>query len=110
MLARFFAVASLAALAVATSPLALRDGQCNTGNIQCCQSSTTTSNYNEAARSVGLAEIAAEVVGNVGLNCSPITVIGAGSGASCNQQPMCCSGNKMNGLVNIGCTPINIYL
>ncbi|KAG2121251.1 hydrophobin [Suillus clintonianus] len=110
MLARFFAVASLVALAVATSPLALRDGQCNTGDIKCCQSSTTTSNYNKAARSLGLVEIAAEVVGQVGLDCSPVTVIGTGSGAMCNQQPMCCSGNKMNGLVNIGCTPINLGL
>jgi hypothetical protein len=42
MLARLFAVVSLAALAVAT-PLGLRDGQCNTGNIQCCQSSTSVS-------------------------------------------------------------------
>jgi hypothetical protein len=42
MLARFFAVASLAALAVAT-PLSLRDGQCNTGSIQCCQHSTSVS-------------------------------------------------------------------
>ncbi|KAG1765973.1 hypothetical protein EV702DRAFT_1151019 [Suillus placidus] len=33
MLVRFFAVAFLAALAVAT-PLSLRDGQCNTGNIR----------------------------------------------------------------------------
>ncbi|KAG1727596.1 hydrophobin [Suillus lakei] len=110
MLARFFAVASLAALAIATSPLTLRDGQCNTGNIKCCQSSTTTSTYNKAARSLGLVEIAAEVIGAVGLNCSPITVIGTGSGTTCNQEPMCCSGNQMNGLVNIGCTPINLNL
>ncbi|KAG1722210.1 hydrophobin [Suillus lakei] len=110
MFARFFAVASLALLAVATSPLALRDGQCNTGDIKCCQSSTSTSTYNSVARSVGLVEIAAEVIGAVGLNCSPITAIGTGGGATCSQQPMCCSGNQMNGLVNIGCTPINLGL
>jgi hypothetical protein len=40
-------------------------------------------------------EIAAGVVGQVGLACSPVSVIGTGSGASCNQQPMCCSNNKM---------------
>ncbi|KAG1742104.1 hypothetical protein EDB19DRAFT_1827765 [Suillus lakei] len=60
MFARFFTVAFLAALAFAT-PLTLRDGQCNTGDIQCCQSSTTTSNYNKAAKSLGLAEIAAGI-------------------------------------------------
>ncbi|KAG2112416.1 hydrophobin-3 precursor [Suillus clintonianus] len=109
MFARFFTVAFLAALAVAT-PLTLRDGQCNTGDIQCCQSSSTTSNYNKFAKSLGLAEVGAEVVGTLGLSCSPISVIGTGSGATCNQQPMCCSNNKMNGLVNIGCTPINLKL
>ncbi|KAG1758153.1 hydrophobin-3 precursor [Suillus occidentalis] len=109
MFARFFTVVFFAALAVA-NPLSLRDGQCNTGDIQCCQSSTTTSTYNKAAKSLGLVEIAAGVVGQVGLACSPVSVIGTGSGASCNQQPMCCSNNKMNGLVNIGCTPINLKL
>ncbi|KAG1718523.1 hypothetical protein EDB19DRAFT_898732 [Suillus lakei] len=85
MLARFFAVASLAALAVAT-PLSLRDGQCNTGDIQCCQSSTSTSTYNKAADLLGLVQVVAGVAGSVGLNCSPISAVGAGSGVECNQQ------------------------
>ncbi|KAG2742137.1 hydrophobin-3 precursor, partial [Suillus brevipes Sb2] len=102
-------VASLAVLAVAT-PLSLRDGQCNTGSIQCCQHSTSTSNYNKAAQILGLVPIGADVAGSVGLSCSPISAVGTGSGASCNQQPMCCSNNKMNGLVNVGCTPINLSL
>ncbi|KAG2112405.1 hydrophobin [Suillus clintonianus] len=109
MLARFFAVASLVALAVAT-PLALRDGQCNTGNIQCCQNSASTSDYNKAAQLLGLMQVAAGVAGSVGLSCSSISAIGTGSGAECDQQPMCCSNNKMNGLVNVGCTPINLRL
>ncbi|KAG0698901.1 hydrophobin [Suillus ampliporus] len=109
MLARFFAVASLAALAVAT-PLALRDGQCNTGNIQCCTGSQSHTEYNQFASQCGLAQIAASVIGAVGLNCSPITAVGTGNGARCNQKPMCCSNNKMNGVVNVGCSPMDVYL
>ncbi|KAG1796106.1 hydrophobin [Suillus subaureus] len=109
MFARFFTVVFLAALAVA-SPLTLRDGQCNTGNIQCCQSYTSTSDYNKMANLRGVAEIAAGIAGKVGQNCSPMTAVGLANGARCNQQPMCCSNNKMNGLVNVGCTPINLGL
>ncbi|KAG1733393.1 hydrophobin [Suillus paluster] len=109
MFARFFAVASLAALAVAT-PLALRDGQCNTGNIQCCSGSTSATSYNAASQILGLAPLVGQVVGAVGLDCSPITAVGTGGGATCNQQPMCCSNNKMNGVVNVGCSPMSLRL
>jgi len=43
----------------------------------------------------------------LGVNCSPITGIGA-SGTSCSSQTVCCTGNNFNGLINVGCTPINI--
>jgi hypothetical protein len=35
--------------------------------------------------------IFADVLGDVGLGCSPISVIGTGDGANCLQQPVCCS-------------------
>ncbi|KAG2032424.1 hypothetical protein BDR03DRAFT_970119 [Suillus americanus] len=54
--------------------------------------------------------IFADVLGEVGLGCTPISVIGTGDGASCLQQPVCCSNESYNGLVNIGCTPINLIL
>ncbi|KAG0696417.1 hypothetical protein DFH29DRAFT_879371 [Suillus ampliporus] len=88
MFARLFAVASFVAFAVATS------GQCNTGSIQCCQSSTSTSNYNSAAGYLGLAPVVADVVAVVGLVCSPTTVVGTGSGCEANQEPLCCTDNK----------------
>ncbi|KAG2106831.1 fungal hydrophobin [Suillus cothurnatus] len=108
MFVRILSITSLAILAIAT-PLALRDssGQCNTGTIQCCQS---TQPYNNNATMNGGIPIFADVLGDIGLGCSPISVIGTGDGANCLQQPVCCSDESYNGLVNIGCTPINLFL
>ncbi|KAF9011752.1 fungal hydrophobin-domain-containing protein [Cyathus striatus] len=82
--------------------------QCNTGAIQCCNSVTQASNP-VAQLLIGLLGI---IVGGdvaVGLTCSPLSVIGVG-GNSCTQQPVCCENNNFNGLIAIGCTPININL
>ncbi|KAG2353918.1 hydrophobin-3 precursor [Suillus spraguei] len=109
MFIRILSITSLAVLAIAT-PLALRDGQCNTGNIQCCQSTQPVNEYNKNATMFGGIPIIVDILGDVGLGCSPISVIGTGDGANCLQQPVCCSNNSYNGLINIGCTPINIFL
>ncbi|KIK73369.1 hypothetical protein PAXRUDRAFT_178625, partial [Paxillus rubicundulus Ve08.2h10] len=50
------------------------------------------------------------ISGLIGLSCSPITGLGIGTGAVCMQQPVCCSNNDYNGLVNLGCSPINLNL
>ncbi|KAG2342765.1 hydrophobin-3 precursor [Suillus weaverae] len=111
MFVRILSITSLAVLAIAT-PLALRDssGQCNTGTIQCCQSTQPVDEYNKNATMSGEIPIFVDILGDVGLGCSPISVIGTGDGANCLQQPVCCSNETYNGLVNIGCTPINIFL
>lgn len=52
------------------------------------------SNSNSLSRITSALNIALDPVeGSVGLGCSPISVIGTGSGAVCNQEPVCCSGN-----------------
>ncbi|KAF9220833.1 fungal hydrophobin [Gyrodon lividus] len=108
MFARLFAVASLAALAVASpAPLAARD-QCNTGAINCCNSVQDANQVSQIFGLFGLADVLAGVTGQVGLGCSPITAVGLGSGASCTQQPVCCTGNTFNGLINVGCSPVNV--
>ena len=57
-------------------------GNCNTGPIQCCNESAQSGTAN-AARILAAAGIAAQgVTGIVGAGCSPITVIGTGSGAN----------------------------
>ncbi|KAF8875137.1 hypothetical protein BD779DRAFT_1678405 [Infundibulicybe gibba] len=43
------------------------------------------------------------------MTCSPISAIGLG-GNSCSAQPVCCSNNSFNGIVALGCTPVNLNL
>ncbi|KAG1745031.1 hydrophobin 2 [Suillus paluster] len=83
---------------------------CNTGSVSCCQSTYSSDSATVGTLTSLLGIVLGPVEGSVGLGCSPISVIGAGSGATCNQEPVCCSGNTYNGLINIGCSPINIYL
>ncbi|KAK0225422.1 hydrophobin-251 [Armillaria fumosa] len=48
-----------------------------------------------------------DITANVGLTCGPITVISLGT-TSCANQPVCCEKNNFNGLVALGCTPLNV--
>ncbi|KAI9460682.1 fungal hydrophobin-domain-containing protein [Boletus coccyginus] len=88
--------------------------QCNTGEVHCCDST-----YSSASTFVtglfgllGLPPPTINVDGTqvVGISCSPTTEGGTGSGSSCTQQPVCCTGNTFNGIINIGCAPITINL
>ncbi|TFK26941.1 fungal hydrophobin [Coprinopsis marcescibilis] len=83
--------------------------QCSTGPIQCCNS-VQQANVPAVSALLGLLGIVVNpITALVGLNCSPLTVIGIG-GNQCNAQTVCCTNNSFNGLVAIGCTPINIGL
>ncbi|KAF8980782.1 fungal hydrophobin-domain-containing protein [Cyathus striatus] len=103
----------ISALAVAAAALPQTTvSQCNTGDLQCCKSrqSVQSSSNPSVASLLGL--LGAVVQGaavQVGLTCSPISVIGVG-GNSCTAQPVCCTGNNFNGLVALGCTPVNLSL
>ncbi|KAK7460567.1 hypothetical protein VKT23_009288 [Stygiomarasmius scandens] len=84
-------------------------GQCNTGPIQCCNSVQSASS-NAASTLLGLLGIVVQDLNVlVGLDCNPIGVIGIG-GNSCTAQPVCCENNNFNGIVSLGCTPVNLNL
>ncbi|KAF9522624.1 hydrophobin-315 [Crepidotus variabilis] len=93
-----------ASLAAAT---AIPASQCNTGPVQCCDS-TGTAKDPSISKLLGLLNInVSDVDALVGVTCTPITVIGAG-GSSCAAQPVCCSNNSFKGVVAIGCTPVSL--
>ncbi|EGO01149.1 hypothetical protein SERLA73DRAFT_179238 [Serpula lacrymans var. lacrymans S7.3] len=85
-------------------------GQCNTGPVQCCDKvqSANEGIVPELLSLLGLEGISDDT--QVGLTCSPLSGVGVGGGSKCSQQPVCCSNNSFNGLINIGCSPININL
>ncbi|PPQ71139.1 hypothetical protein CVT26_010833 [Gymnopilus dilepis] len=103
----FLAFASLAA----ANPLR-RDNpasQCTTGDLQCCNSVQQADSAAASALLGLLGIVVQDVTALVGITCSPITVVGV-SGTSCSEQPVCCTDNSFNGLIALGCTPINLNL
>jgi len=92
---------------VTVEPAPTTVSQCNTGPVQCCNSVQPASSE-AAAGIIGLLGIVlqnANVL--VGLQCSPLNVVGLG-GSTCKSQAVCCQNNTYNGLINIGCSPINL--
>ncbi|KAF5329570.1 hypothetical protein D9619_009343 [Psilocybe cf. subviscida] len=107
-----FKLAALTTLAVVTLAAATPTGtapsnQCNTGSLQCCNSVQAANSASIAGLLGLLGIVVSTLTGQVGVTCSPITAIGLG-GSSCSAQPVCCTNNTFNGVVALGCTPINI--
>ncbi|KAF9461029.1 fungal hydrophobin [Collybia nuda] len=98
-------------LAAATTTPTTPASQCNTNNLRCCnskqESDSLTGPVSALLTTLGINLSA--LTGVVGLGCSPLTLLGGG-GSSCTAQPVCCSNNSFNGVVAIGCTPINVNL
>ncbi|KAF5363307.1 hypothetical protein D9756_000200 [Leucocoprinus leucothites] len=105
-----FKLSALVAAALATSAIAggpTGGNSCSTGPVQCCNTVTKASDP-AASKILGLLGVVVQDLNVlVGLTCTPITVIGAG-GNSCTAQTVCCENNSFNGVIAIGCTPINI--
>ncbi|KIJ69689.1 hypothetical protein HYDPIDRAFT_104286 [Hydnomerulius pinastri MD-312] len=99
-------LARVSALFLLALPL-LVAADCNTGSINCCNS-VQQANDPSTVGIFSLLGLAAPLTGQVGFGCSPLTVVGTGKGANCQQQPVCCTGNHFNGLINVGCSPVNI--
>ncbi|KAI1798179.1 fungal hydrophobin [Ganoderma leucocontextum] len=79
---------------------------CTSGPIQCCQSIQSPTDP-AASAILGLLDLVIEGLDVlVGLSCSPISVIGVGSGNACSANVVCCQNNNVGGLISIGCIPI----
>ncbi|KAF8228349.1 fungal hydrophobin [Tricholoma matsutake] len=113
-------VSTFFALFVAAVPLpggTMPASQCNTGILQCCQS-TYQSNSTTGAFLLGAVGIPIQnVVTSVGFDCSPITLsalgAAAGSAAQCATQPVCCNQNNIGGsnsMVTNGCSPSSLQV
>ncbi|KAG6817242.1 hypothetical protein H0H87_011299 [Tephrocybe sp. NHM501043] len=98
----------------ASVALVPRDGSpvtcnANTGTQQCCNSVQAASDPVIGLLTGLLGIVLGPITGQVGLTCNPITVVGLGT-TQCNSQAVCCNGNTFNGLITVGCSPINVNL
>ncbi|KAH6899499.1 hydrophobin-315 [Coprinopsis sp. MPI-PUGE-AT-0042] len=86
--------------------------QCNGGTVQCCESTQSSKNlsYGMQGLIAGLGVKVSQLTGQVGLGCSGVQVVAVGGSSSCTQQKVCCSNNNFNGVVALGCNPINVSL
>ncbi|KAH9475250.1 Fruiting body protein SC1 [Psilocybe cubensis] len=112
----FSKVAILAAASMAVFVAAAPTGSsgdiqdsCNTGAVQCCNQSFSSDSSEANLLRTLLGVVLGPVTGQIGLQCTPLSVL-AVSGNSCSSQPVCCTDNTFNGLINVGCTPINVNL
>ncbi|KIJ48486.1 hypothetical protein M422DRAFT_247836 [Sphaerobolus stellatus SS14] len=91
-----FASSAILAAALPTEPVS----QCNTGDAQCCNTVESASSSGAAALLGLLGVVLQDVTAQVGLGCTPISVIAISQGANCAQQPVCCTDNTFQGLVS----------
>ncbi|KAF8876886.1 fungal hydrophobin-domain-containing protein [Gymnopilus junonius] len=105
--------AIITVLAVAATTLAAATNtppptnECTTGSLECCDSTGSATDPAIASLLSLLGVNVQDVTALVGVTCSPITVVGAG-GTSCSEQPVCCTNDSFNGVIALGCTPVNV--
>jgi len=91
------------------SPTPIPASQCNTSNIRCCNSVQSASSSTASLLLGLLGIVLSDPNVLVGITCTPLSIVGVG-GNSCTAQPVCCTNNSFNGVIAIGCTPINVNL
>ncbi|KAF9262862.1 fungal hydrophobin [Marasmius fiardii PR-910] len=112
LLDKFVALSVATTLAAATA-IRRTDGGGGGGGgdscpgLQCCQQAVQADDPAAAGALALLGIVLQDVNVLVGLNCSPITVIGGGNGP-CSQTTVICNDNSYGGLINIGCIPVTI--
>ncbi|KAF9457570.1 fungal hydrophobin [Collybia nuda] len=102
---------ALPLLSAATTTPTTPASECDVDNLKCC---------NSTQESDALTPPLTTLLGLLGVNLSDLTaMVGSTCGAlhilslgvsDCTAQPVCCSNNNFNGIVALGCTPINLSL
>ncbi|KAI6105224.1 hypothetical protein EDD16DRAFT_1633369 [Pisolithus croceorrhizus] len=85
-------------------PLLLEPPACRLTHLPCFASLTCQ----VLLQQVNLIPATVGLLGQVGVNCVPITVIGTGVGCQAIQQSAYCPGDYFVSLVIVDCPPINI--
>ena len=89
-----------------------------------CSTQSSSSGANTLAGLLGI--VLGDLTGLLGLDCSPLSIIGVGTGNGCTASPVCCSNTEavsdslleiteesthnfgQGGLIGIGCIPITL--
>ncbi|KAI0656172.1 fungal hydrophobin [Cubamyces menziesii] len=105
MFAKLVTIAAVAILAAATPT---PGDTCSTAPIQCCQSVEPASSATAANLLKSIGVVVQDLTTPIGITCSPINVVGVGSGDACSANTVCCENNSFGGLVAIGCLPVSV--
>ncbi|GJE95089.1 fungal hydrophobin [Phanerochaete sordida] len=103
-----FSALSVALLAVATpANVARGGGSSGSATTACCDSTEPADSAAGAAllKTIGVDLSDLNVL--LGLTCSPISVIGVGSGSACSGTTVSCSNGVVHG-IGIGCVPVTL--
>ncbi|KAI0697294.1 fungal hydrophobin-domain-containing protein [Cerioporus squamosus] len=103
---RALALVALPLLAVATAIQGRNDSP-PSGSDLCCESTGKASDPSISKELELLGITVQDIDALVGVACSPITVVGVGSG-TCSDTTVTCTDNSHGGLVAIGCVPITV--
>ncbi|TIA89529.1 hypothetical protein E3P99_02007 [Wallemia hederae] len=92
-------IASLAGAVYATEKV----GDCAIENVKCCNEVKDVKDLDEGTAS--LIDVP-ELLGQVGLQCDQVPILGVAIQDMCKTTASCCEGTTQNGLINLNCTPI----
>ncbi|KAI0087320.1 hypothetical protein BDY19DRAFT_995020 [Irpex rosettiformis] len=108
MFASIVGLTMLALPILATPVPVVSRADCSTGSIQCCQSTESASSAMDTALFESMEVVLQDLNVPLDLDCSPVSVIRAGSGSACDTSPVCCEINDDGGLTYIGCVSITL--
>ncbi|EAU90201.1 hypothetical protein CC1G_05739 [Coprinopsis cinerea okayama7 len=97
-------------VSVTANPIPNSEGVCNTGPVQCCETRFSAQSREANLLTSLLGLDLGGILGDIASGCSPLSVVGVGGGTRCSSAPVCCTDNKFNGLINVGCVPVTVGL